>query len=123
MKSMGNILLVDDEEAFLSTMTKRLTKRDYNVSTATSGKDALALLGEKNDVEVVILDVKMPGLDGIETLVEIKKKFPKFKKMPVLYFTQLLALALDLDESALRFDLNWADPARVLQKVGSESED
>lgn len=73
----ANVLIVDDEVSFLNVLKKRLTKRGFNVETAVCGIDALDLIVEKSDqVEVVILDVKMPGMDGIETLREIKRKFP-----------------------------------------------
>jgi DNA-binding NtrC family response regulator len=74
--AIANVLLVDDEVPFVETMTKRLNKRDLAVSTAFSGAEALEKLGKESDVEVVILDVKMPGMDGIETLREIKRKHP-----------------------------------------------
>jgi DNA-binding NtrC family response regulator len=70
-----NVLLVDDEVPFVDTMTKRLTKRNLTILTAYSGPEALDVLKEKR-VDVVILDVKMPGMDGIETLREIKKAYP-----------------------------------------------
>lgn len=70
------ILLVDDEEPFLSTMAKRLTKRGLTVFTAISGEEALETLAKNSALEVIILDVKMPGMDGIETLQEIKKRHP-----------------------------------------------
>ena len=69
------VLLVDDEVPFVETMTKRLNKRQLMVVPAYSGREALEKL-EKNGVDVVILDVKMPGMDGIETLREIKKAHP-----------------------------------------------
>jgi DNA-binding NtrC family response regulator len=69
------VLLVDDEVPFVETMTKRLSKRQLMVLSAYSGREALEKL-EKNAVDVVILDVKMPGMDGIETLREIKKAHP-----------------------------------------------
>ena len=69
------VLLVDDEVPFVETMTKRLSKRQLMVLPAYSGQEALEKL-EKNAVDVVILDVKMPGMDGIETLREIKKGHP-----------------------------------------------
>lgn len=75
--AVANVLLVDDEVPFVETMTKRLSKRDLQVTTAFSGAEALEKLGQKeSNVEVVILDVKMPGMDGIETLREIKRRFP-----------------------------------------------
>jgi DNA-binding NtrC family response regulator len=70
------LLLVDDERAFLDTMTKRLEKRQIGVWAVYSGTDALDELEKNKGIEVVILDVKMPGMDGMETLVEIKKRFP-----------------------------------------------
>jgi DNA-binding NtrC family response regulator len=70
------IMLVDDEVPFVETMTKRLQKRELTVITALSGKEAMGRLAENRNLDVVILDVKMPGLDGIETLREMRKAFP-----------------------------------------------
>lgn len=71
-----SVLLVDDEEPFVDAMTRRLTKRNLHVASAFNGTDALEMLDKQTKVDVVILDVKMPGLDGIETLKEIKKGHP-----------------------------------------------
>jgi DNA-binding response OmpR family regulator len=69
------VLIVDDEPDFLETIIKRLQARNIDVTGAESGMQALELIGDR-DFDVVILDVKMPGLDGIDTLREIKKKKP-----------------------------------------------
>ena len=69
------MMLVDDEERFLSTTSKLLAKKGYNVYTATSGMTALENL-KRHTIHVVILDVKMPGMDGIAVLKEIKRSFP-----------------------------------------------
>lgn len=69
------VLLVDDEQAFVEPLAKRLTRRGFLASTALSGEEALSLM-KKQDFDVVILDIVMPGLDGIETLQEIKKLRP-----------------------------------------------
>ena len=69
------ILLVDDEERFLVTTRKVLDKKGYDVLTAASGVEAIATL-DLNPVDVAILDVKMPGMDGIATLKEIKRRQP-----------------------------------------------
>ncbi len=74
--AIAKILLVDDEVPFVDTMIKRLTKRNMDVLPAYGGEESLRKLKENKRVEVVILDVKMPGMDGIETLKEIKKAFP-----------------------------------------------
>ncbi len=70
------LLMVDDEQPFLDTLGKRLEKRGLTIFKVYSGKDALAELTQNDSVEVVILDVKMPEMDGIETLMAIKQKFP-----------------------------------------------
>lgn len=74
--AIATILLVDDEVPFVETMIKRLTKREMDVVPAYDGPGALAKLKAQSNIEVVILDVKMPGMDGIETLAEIKKFHP-----------------------------------------------
>jgi DNA-binding NtrC family response regulator len=70
------VMLVDDEKPFVDTMTKRLSKRDLDIVDACSGYEALEKLEVNGGVDVVILDVKMPGMDGIETLREIKRIYP-----------------------------------------------
>ena len=74
--TIANVLLVDDEAGFVSTMGKRLTKRNLHVAAALSGEEALEQLRKTTGIDVVILDVKMPGMDGIEALREIKKEHP-----------------------------------------------
>ncbi|MBN2418936.1 MAG: response regulator [Deltaproteobacteria bacterium] len=70
------VLVVDDEEDFLETIVKRLQKRKIDAHGAKSGEEALEIF-QKVPVDVVILDVKMPGgIDGIETLREIKRLKP-----------------------------------------------
>lgn len=69
------VLIVDDEEKFSQPLAERLTLRDYDVTTSQSGEDAVAKI-KKYNYDVVILDVLMPGLSGIDTLREIKKIKP-----------------------------------------------
>ena len=69
------IMLVDDEERFLTTTQKVLRRKGYEVLTAESGQEALEKL-KTSIIHVVILDVKMPGMDGVATLKEIKKRYP-----------------------------------------------
>ena len=68
----SRVLLVDDETVFTNNMSKLLTSRGYRVTAVNSGDSAIQLL-EKEDFDVVVLDLKMPGMDGITTLKEIKK--------------------------------------------------
>jgi DNA-binding NtrC family response regulator len=69
------LLLVDDEKDFVQLMTERLTMRGYDVTTCLSGEEALGTVKGYN-FDVVILDVMMPGIDGIATLREIKAMKP-----------------------------------------------
>jgi len=69
------VLVVDDEEQFAQALSERLRIRDYEVATCLNGEDALKRVKNYN-IDVVILDVLMPGMDGIEVLREIKKMKP-----------------------------------------------
>ena len=70
------LMLVDDEERFLTTTRVLLEKRGVeDIQTATNGADALKIL-QKVRIDVVVLDVKMPGMDGVEVLRRIKQEHP-----------------------------------------------
>ena len=66
----SSILLVDDEVVFTQNMSKLLTNRGYRVTAVNSGDSAIREL-EEEDFDVIVLDLKMPGMDGITTLKEI----------------------------------------------------
>ena len=69
------VLLVDDEKDFLTTLVKRLGRRQVGAEAVTSGEEGLAFL-DKHEVDVVVLDVRMPGMDGLSVLREIKRRHP-----------------------------------------------
>ncbi len=69
------VLVIDDEIDFVETMVKRLKDRGLDADAATGGQEGLELI-EKNPPDVVVLDVRMPKMSGIEVLKEIKKKKP-----------------------------------------------
>jgi DNA-binding NtrC family response regulator len=71
----SHILLVDDEEDFVEMLGLRLKEAGETVLTAHSGSRCLEILDE-TDIDVIILDVKMPEMDGIETLREVKTRHP-----------------------------------------------
>lgn len=76
MSEAVRVLLVDDEESYVETLRKRLMRRGLSVMIANSGEQALATLND-NPMDVVLLDVKMPGMDGMETLTRIKQAHPR----------------------------------------------
>jgi len=69
------VLVVDDEEDFRETIVNRLLDRNLEVMGVESGLKALQVI-EEQDFDVVVMDVRMPGMDGIEALKELKKKKP-----------------------------------------------
>ena len=69
------ILLVDDEDQFRESVTKQLIVRNYTVSGVPSGEDAIEFI-HQNNIDVVILDMRMPGISGATTLKKIKELSP-----------------------------------------------
>ena len=74
-KLNASVLLVDDEEQFLRVLSERLANRGLQVDSVTSGEEAVAQVENKN-FDAVVLDLAMPGINGIETMKRIKEKRP-----------------------------------------------
>ncbi len=81
-KKKIKLLLVDDEVDFWASLSKRLEKRDFDVTVATEGKLAIKA-AKKMGFDIAILDMKMPGMDGMELLQILKKKH-KFLEVIIL---------------------------------------
>ena len=75
---MIKFLVVDDEKGVVTELKELLEMRDYKVYSATSGEEALSIMKKENP-NIVVLDILMPGMDGIEVLRQIKKTYPKTK--------------------------------------------
>ena len=71
-----HFLLVDDEKSFIEILAQRLRKRGFIVDCAFSGTAALDQLENKKTIDLAVIDIKMPGLDGIQTVKTLKKKHP-----------------------------------------------
>jgi len=73
MENLPRLLLVDDEERFRETLAKRLKETGYDVEGAGSGLEALDRLNAEK-FDIVVMDIQMPGMSGIETLLEIRTR-------------------------------------------------
>jgi DNA-binding response OmpR family regulator len=71
----ARILVVDDEQEFAAALSERLALRDFEVDTCFSGEEAIEKV-QAHPCDVVLMDVAMPGMDGLETLKAIKKQKP-----------------------------------------------
>ncbi len=74
MSKRKKILFVDDEKNLLLLYKKEFEKEDYEVLTATSAEEGLALLEENPDIDIVVLDIKMRGMSGLEALARIARE-------------------------------------------------
>ena len=115
--SIANVLLVDDEVNFIETFGERLELRDFEISKAFSGEEALRILKENKNVEVVILDVKMPGMDGIETLTAIKRKNPLVEVMMLSGHADVESAIEGMKQGACDYLMKPVDMDQIITKV------
>jgi DNA-binding NtrC family response regulator len=72
------VLLVDDEEEFVQSLAERLSMRELGSDTAYDGEQALSFVS-REEPDVMVLDLKMPGIDGMEVLRQVKKSYPEIQ--------------------------------------------
>jgi two-component system, OmpR family, response regulator VicR len=111
------VMLVDDETAFVETMTKRLKKRDLKTISAYSGQEALETLSKNRNIDVVLLDVKMPGMDGIETLGEIKKSYPLTEVIMLTAHATVESAIQGMKQGAYDYLMKPCDIGQLMAKV------
>ncbi len=110
------LMLVDDEKRFLSTTAKLMKKMGVDAVTASSGPEALEKLRGET-IHVVILDVKMPGMDGIATLKEIKRRYPMVEVIMLTGHATVESAVEGLQNGATDYLMKPADLADLLQKA------
>ena len=115
--SIANVLLVDDEVSFVETFSERLVMRNLDISKANSGEAALQQLEADNNIEVVILDVKMPGMDGNETLMEIKKKYPLVEVIMLSGHADVESAIDGMKQGAFDYLMKPCDIDQIVAKV------
>ena len=111
------VLLVDDEVPFVEALRKRLAKRGMEVLTAFSGEEALRELQRKRDVDIVLLGVKMPGMDGIETLREIKAIRPLVEVILLSADTTVESAIEGIKLGAFDYLLKPCDMGQLLDQI------
>ena len=115
--SIANVLLVDDEAEFVETFSERLILRNVDIAKAFSGEEALQILETKPNTEVVILDVKMPGMDGIATLVEIKKNLPLVEVIMLSGHADVESAIDGMKQGAFDYLMKPCDIDQIIAKV------
>lgn len=111
-----SVLLVDDEEEFLETLVKRLRKRKLTVSGVKSGEEAIEFL-DKEQVDVAVLDVKMPGIGGIQTLSAIKKRWPLVEVIMLTGHANMEAAIEGMELGAFDYLMKPMDIDELLYKL------
>jgi CheY-like chemotaxis protein len=117
MNKKGTILVIDDEPAILSALVETL-EDDYSLMTATNGKEALSLL-EKKLPDMIISDVSMPVMDGLEFMSNLKKKGLNIK-VPLVYLSakgQITDVEKGVSLGAYGYLVKPFLPTRLLDKV------
>ena len=111
-----NVLLVDDEVEFLETLVKRLNRRNLTVSGVNSGEKAIEALAQ-TPVDIVVLDVKMPGMDGLTTLKEIKKRFPLIEVIMLTGHASMEVAIEGMEQGAFDYLMKPMDIDELLYKL------
>lgn len=111
-----HVLLVDDEADFLETLSKRLTRRGLTVSKAGNGREALDFLAGTG-VDAVVLDVKMPGMSGLEVLREIKSRWPQTEVIMLSGHADVQVAVKGLEMGAFDYLMKPTDIEELLYKL------
>ena len=110
------VLFVDDEIDFLETLMKRMKKRGVDVAGVGSGEQALDYLNEQ-PVDVIVLDVRMPGIGGINTLKEIKKMDPLMEVIMLTGHASIEAAIEGMQSGAFDYLMKPADFDELFYKL------
>jgi len=113
------ILIVDDETAFADITAKRLAQRGFSVETANDGPRAIRIVEDKEDLDVVILDVKMPGMDGLEVLKAIMSVRPILRVLLLTGHGTVESAVQGIKHGAYDYLLKPADIEALTSKIGA----
>ena len=111
-----SVLVVDDEVEFLETLVKRLKKRKLAVNGVNSGESALEQL-QAGPADIVVLDVKMPGMSGLDVLREIKKRYPRTEVIMLTGHASMEVAIEGMDIGAFDYLMKPIDIDELLYKI------
>ncbi len=94
------VLFVDDEEKLLHSLKRGFLDEPYNTLFANSGKEALEIL-EKKEVHVLVTDMRMPEMDGLELLKIVKERYPDIIRMVLSGYTQVSTLLTAINQGEI----------------------
>ncbi|MEA1866691.1 MAG: response regulator [Thermodesulfobacteriota bacterium] len=112
----GRILLVDDNEEFLDSTRDVLENEGYEVVTATSGEEGIELAGAQT-FDVVFMDIKMPGMNGVESFIEIKRRNPNVKVIMVTAYSVEDLIRQALEEGVFAILSKPVDMDRLFRMI------
>jgi DNA-binding NtrC family response regulator len=115
------ILLVDDEKDFVEALAERLRNRNFHVTSAFNGEEALKVLKEYN-FDVAIVDVRMPGMDGIDVLKEIKKLKPLTEVLMLTGHGTVETAIEGMKHGAFDYLMKPCEIGALLEKIRKASE-
>jgi DNA-binding NtrC family response regulator len=110
------VLLIDDEEAFLKAMARLLNRRGMIVYQARDGAEGLQLI-EKEDVDVAVIDLKMPGLSGMEVLTKLKKMKPDVEAIILTGHATVESGVEGMRQGAADYLFKPQDPETLIRKI------
>ncbi len=110
------VLLVDDEVEFVSALTERLQLRNYDAKAATNATDALTSI-EKDPPDVVLLDLKIPGMDGIDILKKIKENDPTIQVIMLTGHGDIESVEEAIRNGAIECIMKPVDIGELLVKI------
>ncbi len=112
----AKVLLVDDEAEFVSTLAERLCLREYEVQSVSQVEDALDIV-RSNPPDVILLDFRMPEMDGIEVLKKIKQMNPLIEVIMLTGYGDDLLLEKAINSGAFQYIMKPVDIEMLTEKI------
>lgn len=113
------VLLLEDEKSIRDFVRINLRRENYEVVEAATGEEALALAEEQHDIEIAILDVMLPGIDGFEVCSVLRQKYPRMGIIMLTAKSQEVDKVMGLNNGADDYMSKPFSPAELLARVNA----